>query len=80
MGVGQLFRILALGLAVLAVTGAAAWGALALWYAVPAAEAVRATLALGFVCLGLGGIFSFQVVVNSDGRFYNEVSFSLLDA
>ncbi len=56
MGVGQLLRILAWGLAGLALTATAAWGALALWYAVPAAEAVRAALALGLVCLGLGGI------------------------
>jgi len=37
-------------------TGAAIWGGLALWFALPGADGVRATLALGFVALGAGGI------------------------
>ena len=51
-----LLRILASGLTGLTVTGATVWGALALWYALPATDGVRATLALGCVFLGVGGL------------------------
>jgi hypothetical protein len=47
---------LALGVAGLTVIGVTTWGALALWYTVPAIEGIRAALALGYVALGLGGL------------------------
>ncbi len=37
--------------------GAAIWGGLTLWFALPGGEGVRATLALGFVALGAGSLF-----------------------
>ena len=40
----------------LAVIGAAVWGALALWYAFPAMDGLRAALALGFFALGAGSL------------------------
>ncbi len=51
-----LIRYLVSGLTGLTVIGATAWGALALWYALPATAGVRAALALGCVLLGLGGL------------------------
>ena len=51
-----LLRIFASGLTGLTVAGATAWGALALWYALPTTDGVRATLALGCVFLGAGGL------------------------
>lgn len=51
-----LFRLLGIGLIGLVGTGAAIWGGLALWFALPGADGVRATLALGFVAVGAGGI------------------------
>ena len=51
-----MLRILVRGLTGIAMTGAIAWGALALWYTVPAIEGIRAVLALSYVFLGLGGL------------------------
>ena len=50
-----LSRLLGGGLIGLLAIGAAVWGALALWFAFPAVDGLRATLALGFVALGAGG-------------------------
>ncbi len=51
-----MLRILALGVTSLTVIGVTTWGALALWYTVPAIEGIRATLAVGYVFLGVGGL------------------------
>ena len=51
-----LLHLLGRGLIGLLVAGVAAWGAPALWFAVPAADGLRAALALGFVALGAGGL------------------------
>ena len=49
-------RLLGKSLIGLLVAGVAVWGAPALWFAVPAADGLRAALALGFVALGAGGL------------------------
>ncbi len=51
-------RLLGGGLIGLLVIGAVAWGALALWFAFPAVDGLRAALALSFVLLGAGGLLS----------------------
>ena len=51
-------RLLGGGLIGLLVIGAVVWGALALWLAFPAVDSLRATLALGFVALGAGGLLA----------------------
>ena len=53
-----LLRLLGTGLIGLLATGAAIWGGLALWFALPGADGVRATLALGFVVLGAGSLLT----------------------
>ena len=53
-----LVRLLGGGLIGLLVVAVAAWGALALWFAVPAVDGLRAALALGFVALGVGGLLA----------------------
>ena len=53
-----LFRLLGIGLIGLVGTGAAIWGGLALWFALPGADGVRAMLALGFVALGAGSLLA----------------------
>ena len=53
-----LLHLLGRGLIGLLVAGVAAWGAPALWFAVPAADGLRAALALGFVALGAGGLLT----------------------
>ncbi len=53
-----MWRLLGTGLIGLLVVGAAVWGALALWFAVPAVDGLRAALALGFVALGAGGLLA----------------------
>ncbi len=53
-----MWRLLGIGLIGLLVVGAAVWGALALWFAVPAVDGLRAALALGFVALGAGGLLA----------------------
>ncbi len=53
-----MWRLLIGGLIGLLAIGAAVWGALALWFAVPAVDGVRAALALGFVALGAGGLLA----------------------
>ncbi len=53
-----LSRLLGGGLVGPLVVGAAVWGALALWFAFPAVDVLRATLALGFVALGAGGLLA----------------------
>ena len=54
----KLLRLLGTGLIGLLATGAAIWGGLALWFALPGADGVRATLALGFGVLGAGSLFT----------------------
>ena len=49
-------RRLAAGLIGLLVAGAAIWGGLALWFALPATTAVRGALALAYFALGAGGL------------------------
>ncbi len=44
-----MWRLLRGGLIYLLVIGAVVWGALALWFAFPATDGLRAALALGFV-------------------------------
>jgi hypothetical protein len=51
-----LLRLLGGGLIGLLVIGAAVWGALALWFAFPAVDGLRAALAICFVALGVGGL------------------------
>ncbi len=51
-------RLLGTGLVGLLAAGAAIWGGLALWFALPGADGVRATLALGFVVLGAGSLLT----------------------
>ncbi len=53
-----LLRLLGSGLIGLLATGAAIWGGLALWFALPGVDGVRATLALGFVALGAGSLLT----------------------
>ncbi len=53
-----LLRLLGAGLIGLLATGAAIWGGLALWFALPGADGVRATLALGFAALGAGSLLT----------------------
>ncbi len=53
-----MWRLLGIGLIGLLVVGAAVWGALALWFSVPAVDGLRAALALGFVALGAGGLLA----------------------
>ena len=53
-----MWRLLGIGLIGLLVVGAAVWGALALWFAIPAVDGLRAALALGFVALGAGGLLA----------------------
>ena len=47
---------LTVGLIGLLVTGAAIWGGLALWFALPATDGVRGALALAYVALGAWGL------------------------
>ena len=54
----KLLRLLGFGLIGLLATGAAIWGGLALWFALPGAGGVRAALALGFVALGAGSLLT----------------------
>ncbi|MCZ6773409.1 MAG: hypothetical protein O7G83_15720, partial [Proteobacteria bacterium] len=51
-------RLLGTGLIGLLATGATIWGGLALWFALPGTDGVRATLALGFVALGAGSLLT----------------------
>jgi hypothetical protein len=53
-----MWRLLRGGLIGLLVIGAVVWGALAIWFAFPAVEGLRAALALGFVALGAGGLLA----------------------
>ena len=53
-----LFRLLGIGLIGLMAAGATTWGALALWFTLPAADGIRVALALGFVALGAGGLLT----------------------
>ncbi|MCK5361995.1 MAG: DUF4105 domain-containing protein, partial [Gammaproteobacteria bacterium] len=53
-----MWRLLRGGSIGLLVIGAAIWGALALWFAFPAVDGLRAALALGFVALGAGGLLA----------------------
>ncbi len=53
-----LLRLLGTGLIGLLATGAAIWGGLALWFALPGTDSVRATVALGFVALGAGSLLT----------------------
>ncbi len=53
-----LLRLLETGLIGLLATGATIWGGLALWYALPGTDGVRATLALCFVALGAGSLLT----------------------
>ena len=50
-----LLRLLGVGLIGLLVTGAAVWGALALWFALPAADGLRAAIAVSFAALAAAG-------------------------
>jgi hypothetical protein len=54
----SVLRILASGLGILLLSGASIWGALALWYALPAASWVRLLLAIIMIALGVGGLFT----------------------
>ena len=56
-----LLRLLGTGLVGLLATGAAIWGALALWFALPGADGLRATLALSFVAFGAGSLLTALV-------------------
>ncbi len=56
-----LLRLLGTGLVGLLAIGAAIWGALALWFALPGADALRATLALSFVAFGAGSLVTALV-------------------
>ncbi len=56
-----LLRLLGTALVGLLATGAAIWGGLALWFALPGADGVRATLALGFVAFGVGSLLTTLV-------------------
>ncbi|HET6520675.1 MAG TPA: DUF4105 domain-containing protein [Geminicoccaceae bacterium] len=58
MSVRSVARAVAAGLLGLAVTAVAAWGALALWFALPAPAGLRAALALLFAALGPGGLLA----------------------
>lgn len=49
-------KLLGVGLVGLLVTGAAIWGALALWFTLPAGDGLRAALAVGLVALAAGGL------------------------
>jgi len=49
-------QLLGAGVIGLLVTGMAIWGALALWFAVPAMDAIRIALIVGFIALGSGGL------------------------
>ena len=51
-------QVLGAGLIGLLVAGMAIWGALALWFALPAIDAVRFTLALVIIALGAGGLIT----------------------
>ncbi|MCZ6772474.1 MAG: DUF4105 domain-containing protein [Proteobacteria bacterium] len=53
-----MWRLFRGGLIGLLVIGAAVWGALALWFAFPAVEGLRAALATGFAVLGAGGLLA----------------------
>ena len=53
-----IFRMLGVVLIGLMVVGATIWGALALWFTLPAAEGIRVALALGFAALGAGGLLT----------------------
>ncbi len=53
-----LSRLLGSGLIDLLAIRAAVWGALALWFAFPAVDGLRAALALGFAALGVGGLLT----------------------
>jgi hypothetical protein len=53
-----LFRLLGAGLIGLIVAGATAWGALALWFTLPAADGIRVALAAGLVALSAGGLLA----------------------
>ncbi len=52
------FRLLGVVLISLIVAGATTWGALALWYSLPADDGIRGTLALAFAVLGAGGLLT----------------------
>ncbi len=56
-----LLRLLGPGLVGLLAPGAAIWGALALWFALPGADGLRATLALSFVAFGAGSLVTVLV-------------------
>jgi len=53
-----MWRLLRGGLIGVLIIGPAVWGALALWFTVPAVDGLRAALALGFVALGAGGLLA----------------------
>ncbi len=53
-----MWRLLGGGLIGLLVIGATVWGALALWFALPAVEGLRAAFAIGFAVLGAGGLLA----------------------
>ncbi len=53
-----MWRLLRGGLIGLLAVGVAVWGALALWFAVPAVDGLRAALALSFFALGAGGLLA----------------------
>ena len=55
-----LLRLLGTGLIGLLATGAVIWGGLALWFALPGADGVRATLALVFVALVRSALRLFE--------------------
>ena len=56
MHMKAILRVAAGGLIGLAVLTASVWGALALWFALPAPDLVRALTALGFALLGIAGL------------------------
>jgi hypothetical protein len=51
-------RLAAAAVLGIVITAVAIWGALALWYALPAPDAARMVLALLFAALGLGGLLA----------------------
>ena len=53
-----MWRLLRGGLIGLLTIGPAVWGTLALWFAFPAVDGLRAALALVFVALGAGGLLA----------------------
>ncbi len=53
-----LLRVFGFGLVGLLVAGLTIWGALALWFTVPAVDGIRVALAVGFGVLGAGGLLA----------------------